>query len=442
MKSFSRVSAVLTSFNPAEPQMRVDDLLARTGIPKSSGYKLVSDLIAEGLLKRETRGFVALGPSVAELLYSPLKANMPLREAYGSANARQPDSTPRKSHFESDLLELVRTERYRKSPPFTIGFANASTSHPWRLAMERSLRAAAQRHSEIVARLMVGDAQNDPEAQAGQLLEMQKEGVDICILSAAAEHHRRLEESVQHLAQQQIPVVGVDRICGGGQHLVSFVSASDEKVGRVSALWMAEYLKGRGRIVLLCGMESASPCTIRLRAARQVFAMFPEIEIVDICYTDWLAKRGYDFMENFLSSGFVPDGVWCDSGLQGIGSLNAFRDKGFRRGTIPPHTGGEMNLMYKIAATEKVPLCGLDYPPAMGAISFQVALDILFGRQVPRIVEANSEIIVTRGHETKSVRADVHAEKKVYWNRADDHVHAAGRLRGWPASKPGPASEP
>jgi hypothetical protein len=71
----------------------------------------------------------------------------------------------------------------------------------------------------------------------------------------------------------------------------------------------------------------------------------------------------------------------------------------------------------------------------MGAISFQMALDTLFGRQVPRVLEANSEIIVTRGHETKSVRADIHAEKKVYWNRADDHVHASGRLRGWRASR-------
>jgi len=182
-------------------------------------------------------------------------------------------------------------------------------------------------------------------------------------------------------------------------------------------------------------MENASPCSIRLRAARQVFVTFPGIEIVDIHFTDWLAERGYALMRGYLSSGFVPDGVWCDSGLQGIGSLNAFRDHGFRRGTIPPHTGGEMNLMYKIAATEKVPLCGLDYPPAMGAISFQMALDTLFGRQVPRVLEANSEIIVTRGHETKSVRADIHAEKKVYWNRADDHVHASGRLRGWRASR-------
>lgn len=435
MKSFARISAVLNSFDPSHPHMRIDDLLAGAGIPKSSGYKLVSDLIAEGMLSREARGVVALGPSAAGLLYAPLKADMPQRTSLGFPDFRWPGSTPRKSHFESHLLELVHTERYRKQPPFTIGFANASTSHPWRLAMERSLRAAAHRHSEIIADLIVTDAHNDPVLQIGQLSEIAAAGADICILSAAVERHAALEDKVRQLVEQHVPVVGVDRICGDGRDLVSFVTASDETVGRVSAVWMAEHLKGQGRILMLCGMQNASPCTIRLRAARRAFAMFPRIEIAGVHHTDWLAERGYEIMQRYLSSGFVPDGVWCDSGLQGIGSLNAFRDEGFRRGTIPPHTGGEMNLMYKIAAMEKVPLCGLDYPPAMGAISFQVALDTLFGRMVPRIVEANSEIIVTRGHETRSVRADIHAEKKVDWNRADDHVHASGRLRGWQAGR-------
>lgn len=42
---------------------------------------------------------------------------------------------------------------------------------------------------------------------------------------------------------------------------------------------------------------------------------------------------------------------------------------------------------------------------------------------------------VANGHETKSVCADIHAEKKIYWNRADDHVHASRRLRGWRTSR-------
>lgn len=433
MKSFERISSILTSPSPNEPHLRIEVMLERAGIPISSGYKLISDLVTEGLLRRIGRGTVALGPSAAGLFYAPLRANMPVRGGAGTSGIWA-SSAPRKSHLESDLLSLVATDRFRKEPPFTIGFANASTAHPWRIALERSLLGAARSQSETIERVIVRDAANDPARQAAQLLEMQEEGVDLCIISAASEQHDALEKSIGHLAAGNIPLVGVDRFCGNRHDLVSFVTASDDAVGRISALWLAERLGGTGRILMLCGLEHASPCRIRLASALETFADLPQINIDAVEYTDWLAERGYAVMERYLASGRTPDGVWCDSGLQGVGSLNAFRDRGFPRGTIPPHTGGEMNLMYKIAVTEKVPLCGLDYPAAMGAVSFQVALDILSGRQVPRVVETDLQVVITRGHETRSVRADIHAEKKVDWNSPDAHVHGAGRLRKRKAS--------
>ncbi|MBV8474827.1 MAG: substrate-binding domain-containing protein [Hyphomicrobiales bacterium] len=432
MKSFSRITAILTAFTTHEPVLRIDDLLRRAGVPQSSGYKLVNDLVATGLLRRVQRGSVALGPAGADFFFAPLRANAPVR-AFTQATSLgdlKTSAAPRKSHLETELLKLVSTERFKKEPPFVIAFANASKAHPWRLAMEESLLAAARRQSDVVSKLIVYDAQDDAALQARQLADMPAQGVDLCILSAAAEDDAELENQLRLLAQQGFPIVGVDRRCGSLDNLVSFVTASDEMVGRVSALWLCEHLAGRGRILMLCGREHTSPCRIRLRAARQVFSSFPGIEIIAIEYTDWLAEKGYSIVGRYLDKGLIPDGVWSDSGLQGVGSLAVFRDRGFKRGTIPPHTGGELNLVYKIAVTEKVPLCGLDYPPAMGAGSFQVALSTLFGRQVPRVVETNLETIVTRGHETESVRADVHAERKVVWNRADDHVHAMGRRHG------------
>lgn len=70
MKSFERISAILCSFNSAEASQRIDALLERTHIPTSSGYKIISDMIAEGLLSRTGRGVVKLGPYSARLLYA------------------------------------------------------------------------------------------------------------------------------------------------------------------------------------------------------------------------------------------------------------------------------------------------------------------------------------------------------------------------------------
>ena len=194
----------------------------------------------------------------------------------------------------------------------------------------------------------------------------------------------------------------------------------------MSALWLAEHLGGRGRILMLCGREDASPCRLRLQAAMEILGLHPDIEVAAIEFTNWEAEIGHRIVQRHLAAGARFDGVWCDSGLQGVGSLRAFVEAGHKRGTIPPHTGGEVNLMYKLAFHHKIPLCGVDYPAAMGALSFQTALDTLFGRQVPRRVEANLEIVISRGHETASVKADLFAEEKVRWDREDEYVHASG----------------
>jgi ribose transport system substrate-binding protein len=426
MKSFARIDAILSCFPAVQRSRRISEVLQYCGIPRSSGHKLVNDMLAHDLLVRSARGHVALGPSARGLMFSPMRADMPLRVSLESKLGRTIAGTPRRPKFDQSLLEIARTDHYRCTPPFSIGFANASLSHPWRLAMERSLRAAARRQQPILSELVITNAHNDPYLQAEQILQMKEQKVDLCILSAATEENVALSAAIKSVVAAGIPIIGVDRICGERRHLVSFITASDEMVGRLSAVWLAEQLKGKGRILMLCGLQGASPCTNRLKAASKVFSGLPEIEVIAVEYTDWLAERGYEIVRGFLRRNVVPDGVWCDSGLQGVGSLKAFLNSGIRGTELPPHTGGEINLMYKLAISEGMPLCGVDYPPAMGAVSFQTALDALHGRQVPRLIECNLEIVVTRGHETKSVRADIHAERKVAWNRSADHVHADG----------------
>ncbi|MCZ4313000.1 substrate-binding domain-containing protein [Comamonadaceae bacterium G21597-S1] len=385
---------------------------------------------------------LTLGPAAQAFFYAPVKhvpapVTAPAWARGGYGRTDRP-AVSRVAQWNNGLLNLVDTERFRKPPPYVVGFANASLSNPWRVAMVGSLTAAARRQRDV-AQLVVRDAHDDPELQVAQLQEMRAQGIDLLILSAAAGSDPRLDAAVSELATRGLPIIGIDRHCGGPEDMVSFVTASDLVIGRVSALWLAELLGGKGCVLMLCGRRDASPCQMRLQAAKEVFSLHPQIEIVGIEFTDWQAVQAQAAVSRMLTSGQVPDGVWSDSGLQSIGSLQAFAAAGFRKGAIPPHTGGDINIMYKTALQMRVPLCALDYPAAMGALAFQTALETLSGRQVPRRVETNLEVVVSRGHETTSVRADVLAEEKVRWDRENDFVHAAGWIPAAMRTRPRPA---
>jgi ribose transport system substrate-binding protein len=58
-----------------------------------------------------------------------------------------------------------------------------------------------------------------------------------------------------------------------------------------------------------------------------------------------------------------------------------------------------------------VPVINFDYPPAMGADAVDLALEVLAGNPVPKIFEVNADVIVSKGHETASVKADKWVEE-------------------------------
>jgi DNA-binding LacI/PurR family transcriptional regulator len=143
-----------------------------------------------------------------------------------------------------------------------------------------------------------------------------------------------------------------------------------------------------------------------------------------VAFSDWTEEGGYAAVDRLLEqAGTSPDAVWCDSGLQGVGSLSRFLENG---GALPVHTGGDLNQMYKMALHHKLPFVAVDYPAAMGARAIEVALDVLAGKPVRRRVEMAAPVVLPRGQDTTNVRADIWAETHVRWDLPDNAILSQG----------------
>ena len=173
----------------------------------------------------------------------------------------------------------------------------------------------------------------------------------------------------------------------------------------------------------------------RQRAALSVFSQFPGIRVDYVGHTDWTPESGFDTVGRLLDdTGPGPDGIWCDSGLQGVGSVRQFLHRGLR---VPAHTGGDLNAMYKLCLDHKVPMVALDYPASMGARALETALDVLSGQSVPQRVEVPVQVVLPRGLETETVKADALAERHVAWDLGDEAVLSQGpALRATGARQP------
>lgn len=333
---------------------------------------------------------------------------------------------PRTFLWNPNYNELVETADYKKDGPYTIGFSNASQADLWLVTFLHGVQWSADKNREKLARFLVTDANSDPTKQVSDIQDLLNQDIDLLLVNPATAD--ALDPILRRTMRQGIPVVTAARRVESDESFVSFVTASDTALARISATWMAETLNGTGRIVLLPGLAGASPAEMRLNAAKEVLAQFPNIEIVDTQYTSWSPANGKQIMSAIIQreGADTIDGVWADSGLQGSGSVEAFLNAGVAPADIPPHTGGDLNRMYKLAMEHGFPFVGIDYTPSIGIASVELALDVLEGVAVPKRLDVNFQVVISEGHETESIKADVALADYVAMDRPDDFIMGHG----------------
>ena len=419
--------ALMLLLGDLDGRVRMGEAARRLGAPRSSLHRISSILAREQLLDLSVRGWIALG-SAAAALGAHRDEMLRLEDERRLAPRRkQLARAPGASYALlriADCAQLVDTARFRRTPKFRLGFSNASLDSAWRTALVHSVEYGAVRHQSLVKSFSVRHARLDAEGQAHDIEALLASGIDGLVLSA--HESEPLVDVLTEAERRGVPTVLVDR--GRTEILphVAFVTCDDRMIGDITARWLAERLKGRGSLLLLPGLAQAEPARRRLEGAQTVFARYPGLCILDVCWTGWRHERGREIVAAKLAQRGNPiDGVWCDSGLQAVGSLRAYLEAGLG-GAIPPHTGGDLNLAYKLAIRHGIAQAAVDYPPAMGLRSVEVLLEVLRGRSVPRRVEVPTEIVVTRGDATRSVRPDLWSDEHVRWDLPDDLILASG----------------
>ncbi|MBY6116931.1 substrate-binding domain-containing protein [Mameliella alba] len=429
--NIARIAAILKGFDNANTPRRTHEIIDSIGGSRSTGFGLLRAMTVAGWLERVDHGLLRLGPRSRALAFSGLEPPVKRGGRKLAVQRHSGEDAARPVAFEWDprLVRVVETAGFRRPAPWRIGFSNASTGNAWRRALLESMSYARKIAQPQIAELIHLDAGDDPDRQCRQIDSLVEAGVDLLLVSVASVTDAALSARLRDLADGGLPIVAVDRRPNERGSLVSFVTASDHRIGRTSALWIAERLGGQGTVWMLSGLEGASPVLRRQQAALAIFSEFPGIRVENVSYTNWTEDGGHAAAAKLLAeAGQPPDAVWCDSGLQGVGSVRLFLEEGL---PVPLHTGGDLNRMYKLCLHNKVPMAALDYPASMGARAIEVAIDVLCGVPVPQRVEVPVQVVLPRGQETASVKADLWAERHVAWDLGDDAILSQGpALRG------------
>ena len=202
----------------------------------------------------------------------------------------------------------------------------------------------------------------------------------------------------------------VKNACGKGVVVVAYDAAISEpcaynvtidqaEAGRVTAEWLAKKLNGKGNIVAITGVPGTSVDTERTKAAKDVFAKYPGIKIVNEAVGLWSQAVARTELSKILATRKWDevDGLWMQVGCYTANTMQI--EAGATSDTLKPcagegSNGGRIQMLPVDTEVENAngtykpmgaPRISYASPPYSGALALKLAVDKLDGKEIPQL---------------------------------------------------------
>jgi ribose transport system substrate-binding protein len=178
------------------------------------------------------------------------------------------------------------------------------------------------------------------------------------------------------------------------------ISIDQVEAGRVTAEWLVKKLNGKGDIVVVTGVPGTSVDDLRTKAAKEVFAKYPDIKIVGEAVGMWSQAVARTELSKITAtrSWDKINGLWMQVGCYTANSMQL--EDGKKPEELLPcagegSNGGRIQMLpigteVEGAASPYAPLGAprISYasPPYSGALALKLAVAALEGKDVPKRV--------------------------------------------------------
>jgi ribose transport system substrate-binding protein len=176
------------------------------------------------------------------------------------------------------------------------------------------------------------------------------------------------------------------------------VSIDQEEAGRVTAEWLMKKLNGRGNIVAITGVPGTSVDTLRTKAAKEVFAKYPNVHVIAEANGMWSQAVMRTEMSKILATHNWDqiDGIWTQVGCytantmeieagKKISELKPCAGEGSNGGRVQAlPVGTEIEGANGTYAPMGAPRISYASPPYSGGLALKLIVEKLEGKDIPK----------------------------------------------------------
>lgn len=199
----------------------------------------------------------------------------------------------------------------------TVGFAVSTLANPFFVTMKEGGEDMAE---DLGLDFIVLDAQDSPEKQYSQIMDLITRNVDVLIVNPVDSD--AVVSAVLEANAAGIPVITVTRPSNGGaveQHL----DIDNKEAGMLAGEALAAALNGEGKVAILEGIPGAPSAADRQAGFLEVVEQYPGIEVVTSLTANYSREEGSNVSEDILQGNPELDAIYAHNDEMALGALRA-----------------------------------------------------------------------------------------------------------------------
>lgn len=276
--------------------------------------------------------------------------------------------------FILSLFLIVGQSVYGESK--TIAFAQDTMGNDFRKAQVYEVRDAVRKHPEL--KFVYSDAKGQTSLLIRHINGFIDSKVDLIVVGTNDE--KAVVPVIAKAEQNGIPVIILDRGITGNKY-TAFINSDNIKIGEMGAKYIAERLRGKGKVLLFEGLQKADVTKLRSKGFMDEITKHKGITVIKRT-GNYLRKDAIVEMEKLIASGEKVDAIFSESDSMLSGARSAML-----RHSIDPASVVSVGCDYTSEARDAIrkgTQSGSVLFPLGGTKTAETALKIFQGEKVQK----------------------------------------------------------
>lgn len=311
---------------------------------------------------------------------------------------------------------LLLTACTNQRPRYIIGVSQCSDDI-WREKQNAELRMDAYFHDN--AELRFAAAYDSDERQVQQIDSLVATGIDLLIV--APNQVATVTPAIDRAYDQGIPVIVFERKTNSEKY-TAYIGADNYEMGYQMGEFIANHIKGKGRVMEVMGLKGSSPAIERHNGFTDALKAHPDIQLVATLQGDWTEQSAYDAVKAYKGDLSDIDYVFGQNDRMAMGARKALGGVGHYCGIdgLPGENGGIRLVRDSI-------LVSTILYPTHGDMLLDLALNILDGKPYQKETKLPAAMVTPSTAHVLLMQSDEITRQSAYVDQlhtmADKYLH-------------------